>query len=77
MRADTLTWAAVWQAVGNTMFGYAVWGWLMARYPAATIALPSLLVPVFGRLPPRRYSCTKRCPAGSWPRPALSWPAWR
>lgn len=48
-RADALTWAAViWQSVGNTMFGYAVWGWLLARYPAATVAPMSLLVPVFG-----------------------------
>ena len=48
-RADTATWAAVaWQAVGNTMFGYGVWGWLLSRYPAATIAPLSLLVPVFG-----------------------------
>ena len=38
----------IWQSVGNTMFGYAVWGWLLARYPAATIAPMSLLVPVFG-----------------------------
>jgi O-acetylserine/cysteine efflux transporter len=43
------TWAAVaWQAVGNTMFGYAVWGWLLARYATSTIAPMSLLVPVFG-----------------------------
>ena len=48
-RADAATWAAVaWQAVGNTMFGYGVWGWLLSRYPAATIAPLSLLVPVFG-----------------------------
>jgi O-acetylserine/cysteine efflux transporter len=48
-RADAATWAAVvWQAVGNTMFGYAVWGWLLSRYPAATVAPMSLLVPVFG-----------------------------
>ncbi len=47
--ADLTTWIAViWQAVGNTMFGYAVWGWLLARYPTATIAPMSLLVPVFG-----------------------------
>ena len=47
--ADTATWAAViWQAVGNTMFGYGVWGWLLARHPAATIAPLALLVPVFG-----------------------------
>jgi O-acetylserine/cysteine efflux transporter len=47
--ADAGTWAVVlWQAVGNTLFGYAVWGWLLARYPAATVAPLSLLVPVFG-----------------------------
>jgi O-acetylserine/cysteine efflux transporter len=47
--ATPLTWAAVaWQSVGNTMFGYACWAWLLSRYPAATIAPLSLLVPVFG-----------------------------
>jgi O-acetylserine/cysteine efflux transporter len=30
------------------MFGYAVWGWLLARYPAATVAPMALLIPVFG-----------------------------
>jgi len=48
-RATPLTWAAVlWQSVGNTMFGYACWAWLLSRYPAATVAPVSLLVPVFG-----------------------------
>jgi len=43
------TWGAVaWQAVGNTMFGYGAWGFLLTRYPAATVAPWSLLVPVFG-----------------------------
>ncbi len=47
--ATPLTWAVVaWQSVGNTMFGYACWAFLLARYPAATIAPLSLLVPVFG-----------------------------
>jgi len=47
--ADGVTWAAViWQAVGNTMFGYAAWGWLLGRHPAATVAPLALLVPVFG-----------------------------
>ena len=42
-------WAAVvWQAVGNTLFGYAAWAWLLARHPAATIVPMALLVPVFG-----------------------------
>jgi len=49
MRADTATWAAVlWQAVGNTLFGYAAWGWLLARHPAALVTPMALLVPVFG-----------------------------
>jgi O-acetylserine/cysteine efflux transporter len=34
--------------MGNTMFGYGCWGFLLARYPAATIAPLALLVPVFG-----------------------------
>lgn len=47
--ASAGTWAAVaWQAVGNTMFGYGAWGFLLTRYPAATVAPWSLLVPVFG-----------------------------
>jgi O-acetylserine/cysteine efflux transporter len=47
--AGPSTWAAVmWQAVGNTMFGYGVWGWLLARYPAATVAPMALMIPVFG-----------------------------
>lgn len=47
--ADPLTWAAViWQSVGNTMFGYAAWGWLLARHPAATVSPLSLMTPVFG-----------------------------
>ena len=32
------------------MFGYAVWGWLLARHPAAQVAPLALLVPVFGML---------------------------
>ena len=47
--ATPATWAAVlWQSVGNTLFGYAMWGALLARYPAALIAPMALLVPVFG-----------------------------
>lgn len=48
-RASWITWATVaWQSVGNTMFGYACWAWLLSRYPAATVAPMSLLVPVVG-----------------------------
>jgi O-acetylserine/cysteine efflux transporter len=47
--ADAWTWAAVlWQAVGNTLFGYGAWAWLLARHPAATVSPMALLVPVFG-----------------------------
>ena len=42
-------WVAVlWQAAGNTLFGFAAWNWLLTRYPAATIAPYALLVPLFG-----------------------------
>jgi O-acetylserine/cysteine efflux transporter len=42
-------WAAVlWQSFGNTLFGYGVWGWLLARHTAATVVPMALLVPVFG-----------------------------
>jgi len=47
--ADLGAWAAVaWQAWGNSIFGFAAWGWLLARYSAATITPMALLVPVFG-----------------------------
>jgi O-acetylserine/cysteine efflux transporter len=47
--ADAMSWFAVfWQATANSMFGYAAWGWLLARYPAATVTPMALLVPVFG-----------------------------
>jgi O-acetylserine/cysteine efflux transporter len=48
-RADPGIWAAVlWQSVGNTMFGFALWAWLLARHPAASVSPMALLVPVFG-----------------------------
>jgi O-acetylserine/cysteine efflux transporter len=47
--AGPLVWAVIaWQAIGNTMFGYGAWGWLLARYPASSVAPMALLVPVFG-----------------------------
>jgi O-acetylserine/cysteine efflux transporter len=47
--ASAATWGAVlWQSIGNSLFGYAAWGWLLARHPAATITPMALLVPVFG-----------------------------
>jgi O-acetylserine/cysteine efflux transporter len=42
-------WACVlWQAIGNTLFGYGAWNWLLSRHPAATVTPMALLVPVFG-----------------------------
>lgn len=47
--ASLAAWAAiVWQALGNTLFGFGAWGWLLARHPAATITPMALLIPVFG-----------------------------
>lgn len=47
--ASGSTWTIVlWQSAGNTLFGYAAWAWLLARYPAATVAPLALLVPAFG-----------------------------
>ena len=43
------TWLVVaWQSVGNTMFGFGAWSYLLTRYPAATVTPTALLVPVFG-----------------------------
>lgn len=48
-QAGAAAWAAVaWQAVGNTLFGYGAWNWLLSRHPAATVTPSALLVPVFG-----------------------------
>lgn len=48
-QADARVWAAVlWQSWGNTLFGYALWAWLHARYPASLVSPMALLVPVFG-----------------------------
>jgi O-acetylserine/cysteine efflux transporter len=47
--AGWVAWGAVtWQAIGNTLFGYGVWNWLLARHPAGTVTPTALLVPVFG-----------------------------
>ncbi len=48
----SLTWqtwfAVLWQSWANTIFGYGIWGWLLARYTAVSVAPFALLVPVFG-----------------------------
>jgi O-acetylserine/cysteine efflux transporter len=48
-QASATVWACVlWQAVGNSLYGYGAWNWLLARHPAATVTPLALLVPVFG-----------------------------
>jgi O-acetylserine/cysteine efflux transporter len=42
--------AVLYQAGPNTLIGYGIWSHLMRKYPAATIAPFSLLVPVIGML---------------------------
>ncbi len=42
-------WLAVaWQSIGNTLFAFAAWSWLLTRYDAAVVSPYALLVPVFG-----------------------------
>jgi O-acetylserine/cysteine efflux transporter len=84
--ADAATWTAVaWQAWGNTLFGYAAWGWLLARHPSATITPMALLVPLFGMgaaaawlaepLPLWKLSAAALVMAGLALN--LLWPRWR
>jgi O-acetylserine/cysteine efflux transporter len=40
--------AMAWQAIGNMLFAFAAWSWLLTRYDAAVISPYALLVPVFG-----------------------------
>ncbi len=50
-QASWIAWASVfWQALGNTLFGFGIWNWLLARYPVSVVAPNALLVPVFGLL---------------------------
>jgi O-acetylserine/cysteine efflux transporter len=47
--ASWAAWGAVaWQAIGNTLFCFAAWSWLLAKYDAATVTPYALLIPVFG-----------------------------
>jgi len=34
--------------VGNTLFCFAAWSWLLAKYDAAIVTPYALLIPVFG-----------------------------
>ena len=42
--------AILFQSYPNTIIGFGIWSMLMRKYPAATIAPFTLLVPVFGML---------------------------
>jgi O-acetylserine/cysteine efflux transporter len=82
-------WAALlWQTVGNSIFGYTAWGWLLARHPAASVSPFSLGVPILGMatsawwlsepMPPWKWAATALVLAGLsisvlWPR----WQMWR
>jgi O-acetylserine/cysteine efflux transporter len=47
--ADLNGWLAVlWQSLGNTILGFGLWNWLLARHPAGTVAPMAMLVPVVG-----------------------------
>ncbi len=47
--AGGAAWATVlWQSLGNTLFGFGAWNWLLARHSAAVFTPTALLVPVFG-----------------------------
>ncbi|QWD67318.1 EamA family transporter [Polynucleobacter sp. MWH-Aus1W21] len=49
LSAPAGAWAGVlWQSWANTLFGYAAWGWLLSKHPAALVAPAPLLVPIFG-----------------------------
>jgi O-acetylserine/cysteine efflux transporter len=47
--AGFVAWTVVaWQVIGNTLFAFAAWSFLLARYDAAAVAPYALLIPVFG-----------------------------
>lgn len=42
--------AVLYITFASTWFGYGVWNWLLSKYPIASVAPFTLLVPVFGML---------------------------
>lgn len=47
--AHIYSWFALaWQVLGNTLFGYAAWNWLLSRHQAATVTPYALMIPIFG-----------------------------
>ena len=51
---EQLNWTSIgaiaFQSYPNTLLGFGIWSWLMRKYPAATVAPFTLLVPVAGML---------------------------
>jgi O-acetylserine/cysteine efflux transporter len=49
IHASPLAWgAAFWQSLGNVVFGFGVWNFMLTRHPASRVAPFALLVPIFG-----------------------------
>ncbi|HEV7612317.1 MAG TPA: EamA family transporter [Steroidobacteraceae bacterium] len=47
--ASATAWCVIlWQVFGNTLFGFGVWNWLLARHAASVVTPVALLIPVFG-----------------------------
>lgn len=47
--ASVGAWLSVlWQSIGNTLIGFGLWNWLLARHKAEAVTPYALLVPVFG-----------------------------
>jgi O-acetylserine/cysteine efflux transporter len=47
--AGFTAWTIVaWQVIGNTLFAFAAWSFLLARYDASAVAPYALLIPIFG-----------------------------
>ncbi len=62
--------AVAYLAYPVTLFGFALWNSLLSRYPAASVAPFSLLVPVFG-LASATLVLGEAMPAGAWIGSAL------
>jgi O-acetylserine/cysteine efflux transporter len=46
---DLDIWISIfWQAWGNSLLGYGVWGWLLSRYQTASVSQFALMIPIFG-----------------------------
>jgi O-acetylserine/cysteine efflux transporter len=47
--ASPLAWgAAFWQSIGNVLFGYGIWNFMLTKHAANRVTPFALLVPIFG-----------------------------